>query len=339
MNLPFIFDQGRPEEGFPTHFILESLRSHQLAFDHMNQGVVLVDAEGRIPLANRQAINLIGLPSEKMDSRPTLAEILEAQWNAGEYGPDGSYVTPEVRRLIKAATAGTDIFSNLTVYERTRPNGVVVEVRTTPLPGGGIVRTYTDISERKRAEALIEHMARHDSLTGLANRRHFVDRLRSHLDRADSGCVLLLLDLDKFKPLNDTLGHQAGDAVLEAVAQRLRLIAQANDTVARLGGDEFALIRPNVRDRVVGRAIAEQIIETLTLPIEIEHHRIAIGASVGVAIASLRGTKPEELLRKADLALYRAKSSGRSGSCCFEEDDADFASQMAFGAPRRASAA
>jgi diguanylate cyclase (GGDEF)-like protein len=339
MNLPFIFDQGRPVGGFPAHVILESLRSHQLAFDHMNHGVVLVDAEGRIPLANRQAINLIGLPAEKMDSRPTLWEIVETQWNAGEYGPDGSYLAPEVRRVIKAASTGTDLFGNLAVYERTRPNGVVVEIRTTPLPGGGIVRTYTDISERKRAEALIEHMARHDSLTGLANRRHFVDPLRCHLDRADSGCVLLLLDLDKFKPVNDTFGHQTGDAVLEIVAQRLRLIAQANDTVARLGGDEFALIRPNVRDRGGGIAIAAQIIEALTLPIEIEQNRIAIGASVGVAIAALDGTKPEELLREADLALYRAKSSGGSGFCCFEEADADFVGQIALAAPRRASAA
>jgi diguanylate cyclase (GGDEF)-like protein len=340
MNMPWIPDQLRPEGAFPAHIIIDSLRAHQLAFDHMNQGIVLVDTDGRIPLANRQAINLIGLPPEKMDSRPALREIVEIQWNAGEYGPDGSYVAPEVRRMIKAASNGTDLFSNLAVYERTRPNGVVIEVRTTPLPGGGIVRTYTDISERKRAEALIEHMARHDSLTGLANRRHFLDRLRSHLNRLGTACVVLLLDLDKFKPVNDTLGHQAGDAVLERVAQRLRLIARDNDTIARLGGDEFALICPDVADRRIGIEMAERILELLMLPIEIGEHRITIGASIGISLAPFDGTKPEELLRKADLALYRAKSSGRHGFCCFDsEADADVAKQTALGELTRAAAA
>jgi diguanylate cyclase (GGDEF)-like protein len=120
------------------------------------------------------------------------------------------------------------------------------------------------------------------------------------------------LDLDEFKPVNDTFGHQAGDAVLATVAKRLRLVAAKDDTVARLGGDEFAMICPTIGDRMSAGVTAEKILEAIAHPIEIGPHRVVIGASVGVVVGPFDGSTPEQMLRNADIALYRAKCAGRN---------------------------
>jgi diguanylate cyclase (GGDEF)-like protein len=303
----------------PLEIVLGSIHTYQTAFEHMHQGILLVDREGMISLANRRAINLLGLPQEMMQDRPDYREILDIQWKSGEYGPNGRDISPELRRMIKTAMSGRDLFGNLAVYERVRPNGTCIEVRTTPLPDGGLVRTYSDISERKRSEALIEHLARHDSLTGLANRRHFLDQLARNLGSRKSGCCLLLLDLDRFKTINDTRGHQAGDSVLDAVARRLGSIADKKDTIARIGGDEFAIIRPG-RDRTSCVALAEEILECMSAAVSIGRDQFEIGASVGIAFAPFDASTTEDLFKCADLALYRAKRNGRNRYCCFDHD-------------------
>ncbi len=291
----------------------------RLVFERMPHGILMVDSEGKIPLANRQSIDLLGLPAVKVRNRPDYREIVDLQWRSGEYGPNGEHVEPVLRRMIRTAISGRDLFGGLAHYERARPNQTVLEVRTAPLPDGGIVRTYTDITDRKRTEALIEHMARHDSLTGLANRRHFLDRLQRHLEEGEGRCCLLLLDLDRFKAVNDTRGHQAGDAVLEAVARRLRSIAARTDTVSRLGGDEFAILRSGC-GRAGGIALAERIIEAMRPTMTIGPDRFEIGVSIGVAASPSDARAPGDLLRCADLALYRAKREGRNRHCHFDAD-------------------
>ena len=190
-------------------------------------------------------------------------------------------------------------------------------------PGGGWVATHEDITERQRAEARIAHMARHDALTDLANRvlfREKMDEALTRLDRKKEGFNVFVFDLDLFKAVNDTLGHPVGDALLKAVAQRLRQTVRDIDTVGRLGGDEFAILQPVDKDqRQEAIALAGRLIKTIGAPYQIEGHQIVIGISIGIALAPADGTDATQLLKNADLALYRTKTEGRNDYRFFED--------------------
>ena len=185
-----------------------------------------------------------------------------------------------------------------------------------------LVAVVRDISERKAAEARIAHMAHHDALTGLPNRMLLRKRLHEALARAGRGEVfaVLCLDLDYFKAVNDTLGHTIGDALLRMVTQRLLADVRETDTVARLGGDEFAIVQSSLDQPRDATALARRIIDVLGQPYEIDGHQIVIGASLGIAIAPSDGAHPDELLKNADLALYRAKADGRAAWRFFEPE-------------------
>jgi diguanylate cyclase (GGDEF)-like protein/PAS domain S-box-containing protein len=179
----------------------------------------------------------------------------------------------------------------------------------------GFVEIMRDNTERRLAEQNVFYLANHDPLTGLANRARFLERLHEallHADRDGSGCAALLLDLDRFKAINDTLGHHAGDLLLKQVAQRLLSCVRETDTVARLGGDEFVFILTRLKTLAAAELIAENIIRALSEPFEILEHRLRTGASIGIAMYPDDGNEPGELLQKADLAMYRAKSTGRN---------------------------
>ncbi|WP_244478539.1 sensor domain-containing diguanylate cyclase [Methylobacterium sp. Leaf113] len=200
-----------------------------------------------------------------------------------------------------------------------RPNGYVAAAR--------------DITARKEAEFRIAHMARHDALTDLANRTLFRERLVQELSmsqRRSASFAVLCLDLDRFKSVNDTLGHQAGDALLRAVATRLRGLVRAEDTVARIGGDEFMIIQTGP---VVGssiRNLAQRLIEVVAQPIDLDGTRVSVGVSVGVAMAPQDGADPDVLCRHADIALFRAKDAGRNTFRLYEAG-MDFGSGSATG--------
>jgi diguanylate cyclase (GGDEF)-like protein len=155
----------------------------------------------------------------------------------------------------------------------------------------------------------VEEQATHDQLTGLANRRLFHARWQESLGEAGGPTTLLYVDLDGFKPVNDTLGHEAGDNVLVEVAERLRSIVRAGDVVARLGGDEFAIILPWT-DGATAEAIAQRLVKSLAEPFNLEHRPVSIGASVG-AVTAGPNSNPEAELRRADTAMYAAKAAGR----------------------------
>mgnify|MGYP005989186605 CR=1 FL=1 len=177
--------------------------------------------------------------------------------------------------------------------------------------------TVADATERKRAQALIEHMARHDTLTGLPNRRLFQETLGREiaLARRDGGRVAVLtLDLDRFKAVNDTFGHPAGDALLCVVAGRLREGLREGDAVARLGGDEFAIILPLRGEPRPIATVARRLIQAAGRPVDLDGRAAAIGVSIGIAIWPKHGDSADTLFKNADIALYRAKDAGRN---CF----------------------
>ena len=190
------------------------------------------------------------------------------------------------------------------------------------MAGGGWVSTHEDITERRKAEAKIAHMARHDALTNLPNRSMFRTEIEDALRRTQRGesVAVLCLDLDYFKSVNDTLGHPIGDALLCAVADRLRGCLREDDIVARLGGDEFALIQVGTEQPNSSTILAQRVIDTLSAPYEINGHQIVIGASVGIAIAPADGDDPDQIIKNADMALYRAKADGRGRYRFFEAD-------------------
>ena len=177
------------------------------------------------------------------------------------------------------------------------------------------VGTFIDITRRKAAEHQIEHMALHDALTGLPNRTLFRDRLNHELARTDrhgGAFAVLTLDLDRFKAINDTLGHPAGDALLRTVAARLRSVVRDGDTVARLGGDEFAMIVGRLDQPGDAHLTAQRAIDVLGLPVDLDGHAVSVGATIGIAIGPGDGCDPDELFKHADLALYRGKAAGRN---------------------------
>jgi diguanylate cyclase (GGDEF)-like protein len=189
---------------------------------------------------------------------------------------------------------------------------------------GGTVSTHQDITEQRRSEAKIAHMAHHDALTGLPNRRLLDERLEQAVAHAKRGEIVAthLLDLDYFKNVNDTLGHPVGDKLLRMVADRLRRLVQEGETVARMGGDEFAIVQVQVAQPSDATALAQRVIEAVSEPYEIDGHQVVVGASVGISVSVTDGPSSDLLLRNADLALYRAKSGGR-GTLRFFEPEMD----------------
>ena len=185
-----------------------------------------------------------------------------------------------------------------------------------------VIAVLRDITERKATEAQIALMACHDPLSGLANRVLFNDRLREALALVDSGGIFAVasIDLDDFKGVNDTFGHDIGDALLRAVAGRLRSCVRAGDTVARLGGDEFAIVFIDLRSPDDATTNVSRILAELVRPYEIDGERVTIGASIGVTTAPADGTNAATLLKNADLALYRAKAEGRKSFRLFEPE-------------------
>ena len=193
---------------------------------------------------------------------------------------------------------------------------VAIDVRPLLVNGeqNGYVVAYRDIGERKRAEVRLQHDALHDTLTGLPNRALFLDRLSQaftqRLRRSGQNCGVLFIDLDRFKEINDTLGHAAGDELLIAVAERLRGALRPQDTAARLGGDEFAILVENIQSVAGMEIVATRVLEAMGRDFEVCGHTIHVGASIGVAIAGPDHVVPELLIRDADFAMYRAKQDG-----------------------------
>jgi diguanylate cyclase (GGDEF)-like protein len=201
-----------------------------------------------------------------------------------------------------------------------RKDGTLYTVDETVTPlfdRDGVVTHFVviqnDITLRKQQDERNHYLAYHDVLTGLPNRALFLDLQRQalfHAKRAQHLVAILFLDLDKFKPVNDSFGHDIGDRLLLAVAERLSAAIRKSDTVARFGGDEFAIVLPALIDAGVVEALACKLINTMARPFVVENHRLQISASIGISIYPTDGEEPDELMRKADQAMYLAKNRG-----------------------------
>jgi diguanylate cyclase (GGDEF)-like protein len=289
----------------------EKSRVLGITLENINQGIMMIDPEGNIAVVNRRVIELLDLPEKFLGPRIKLSEMVQFLWDRGEFGVDGEKLDGPVLKMLRCGT-GSDA---VPLFERERPNGTVLEVASHRLEDGSIVRTFTDITERKRTERQIAHMAHHDNLTNLPNRILLNDRLEqalARMKRQKSGFALFCLDLDGFKKVNDTFGHGAGDLLLKEISQRLAKCVREVDTVARIGGDEFVIIQEDTVDEAQAAILAERIKTATGLPCSINGNEVMVGTSIGIAMAPRDGTVAAELMRNADKALYRAKSKGRN---------------------------
>ena len=283
------------------------------AVSNIKQGLCMFDGEKRLVICNEAYARMYQLPEELTRRGTPLEDILQFRFS-NKMGPlDGpnSYYD-EHQRLMSTRGFGTHLVE--------QQDGRAVMINHHPTADGGWVATHEDITEQRLTEARVRHLARHDALTDLPNRfvfREEMDKAESHIKRGAMMAVLCI-DLDHFKAVNDTLGHAVGDAVLIEVAARLRSAAREGDVVARLGGDEFALLAGTLDGPQAAATIANRIVKSMSLPIIVNDHQVMIGASVGITIAPHDGVDGETLLKKADLALYRAKSEGRGTYHFFE---------------------
>jgi len=281
------------------------------ALENMSQGLCMFDADGCIVLYNERYAALMDIDPLPRKGQ-SLVEVLELQKAVGQWEGDAPQYVGE---LVREMRAGRTI--DRVIVRTSRSIRVVHE----PMPNGGWVATFEDITEWEKAQQQIHHMARHDALTNLPNRTLFRERLERALRLAKRGDQLAVfcLDLDHFKTINDTLGHPVGDGLLREVARRLSACVTDEDTVARLGGDEFAVVQfCRGCDPTVPSALASRLVESISAPYEVAGHQLVIGASVGVSLAPDDGDNPDQLLKNADLALYRAKADGRGTYRFFE---------------------
>lgn len=275
-----------------------ALANLDLALSNMAQGLALIDAEGRVVLANERMHEVLMRPGRAVLTGAAIRSVLGDALNEAAAT---SYVTDHLRPDL-------DLLKP-TVSEIAHRDRILL-VTTRRLADGGWVSTFADVTERRRFEERIRHLARHDPLTDLPNRATLHQVLSARLaSEAGQPCAVLYVDLDRFKPINDTFGHAVGDRLLQEVAGRLRRAVRPPDVVARLGGDEFALMI-GLADAQGPDSTAQRVLDALNQPYAIERLSLRVGASIGIAQFPLAGTDPDTLLRSADLALYEAKRSG-----------------------------
>jgi diguanylate cyclase (GGDEF)-like protein len=294
----------------------EELRAQNVRFDaalnNMSQALLMFDSTARLVISNHRYQEMYALSPESVKPGSPLRKLLEHRRDAGTFSDDpDNYIETLMTAIAQGKTWGQLI---------ELPDGRTISVVNHPMAGGGWVATHEDITERRQAEKQIAHMARHDALTDLPNRVLLRERLAHALAELprDKRLAVLYLDLDHFKGVNDTLGHQIGDELLKAMAACLRNCVRETDTVARVGGDEFAVIHTGIEQPNDAAILARRICEAVKEPCELHGHAVIVDTSIGIALAPGDGTDPTELLKNADMALYRAKADGRGTYRFFE---------------------
>ncbi|MBK1656673.1 EAL domain-containing protein [Paracraurococcus ruber] len=297
-------------------------RHFAAALGNIAQGLAMFDAEERLVVLNDRFRALLQAGPGDLEAGASLDEVATAAAAAGSF-PGRDPAT--LRRLLRTPPAPA---RSLRQVEEVRP-GHFLAIRHEPMAGGGWVTTLEDITEIRLAEARIAHLAHHDALTGLPNRVLLREQMEAAIARArrGEGFTVFCLDLDRFKEVNDTLGHPVGDALLQAVAARLIAELRETDTLARLGGDEFAIIQSGVTQPRDATDLARRLVAVLAEPFEVAGHQVVIGTSVGIAVAPVDGLDADILLKSADMALYRAKAEGR-GRWRFFEPEMDTRMQL-----------
>ncbi len=279
--------------------------------ENVSLGICWFDPEERLIISNRQYAALYRIDPASLRPGIPITELFALRRAAGSL-PDID--SDWYRKLSAFAKTATEAFT--TSYELQ--DGRIVQIRQQPMPDGGWVSTHEDVTETRKSEARISHMALHDALTGCANRvqlRQFLAGLSG-----EGGITAVLgCDLDRFKEVNDTLGHAAGDQLLQQVAERLGRHTRRGDLLARVGGDEFVVVAPGVMGAADAAGLAERMIGEIAAPFTLGENAVFTGLSVGIALRDTGGAAdPDALLHAADLALYEAKRGGRGRFCLFE---------------------
>jgi len=283
----------------------------EVALNNMARGLSMFDADKRLIVCNALYREIYELP-ETLTQPGTHISDLVAYHAKKENGDDTFENRERQHKWIERHVAELARGKSFTHTQHLK-NGRIILVTNQPLADGGWVDIQEDVTEKTRAQERIAWLARHDPLTETANRFHMREMLEQELkDLADGSWLAIhLIDLDRFKEVNDTLGHAAGDALLKAVAKRMRSTVRENDFVGRLGGDEFAVVQAGVIADEQVSSLAVRLLKVLNSPFRVLGHTVRVGASIGVVMAPEHGTDPDSLLKKADLALYRVKSGGR----------------------------
>ena len=294
--------------------IAEQHRRFDAALNNMSQGLSMLDGNLRVTVCNRRYLDIYGLSPDIVKPGITMREIMEHSCTLGNH-PD---TTPQALYddyVDKLRGGVRTMHRNLT-------DGRIIKLNHSPMEHGGWVITYEDVTERRKAEARVAHMAQHDALTDLPNRVLFRERMTTGLSwvRAqDAEMAVLCLDLDNFKAVNDRLGHGIGDKLLRWVADRLKESVGPTDTVARLGGDEFAVLQCGPQPQSA-ELLARKLVETVGHPPPFDNQLIHSGVSIGIAVAPTDGLEAEQLMKCADLALYQAKAKGRGAHEFFRRE-------------------
>jgi diguanylate cyclase (GGDEF)-like protein len=282
------------------------------ALENMSQGLCMFDAAGRATLFNERYTRMMGSVATLRKGQ-SLLDLFRQRKAIGEFAGDPEKYFAGIMADIRSGKPSTKTLHTAA--------GRIVRVMEQPMEGGGWVATFEDITDWQMAQAQISHMARHDALTDLPNRTLFREQLQQALRSAkrDDQIAVLCLDLDHFKSVNDSLGHPIGDDLLKEVALRLVGCVRRSDTVSRLGGDEFAIVQvANESEASSAATLATRLVEVVSAPYKIQGHQIVIGLSVGISVTPNDGCDPDQLLKNADMALYRAKADGRGTFRFFE---------------------
>jgi diguanylate cyclase (GGDEF)-like protein len=293
-------------------------KSQQLdaALNNMSQGLTMYDGQGRLIVSNAEFQRISGLTDEQLKPGVPLADIIQARIAAGT----ASDRAPELfaESFARARKTG----SSLTTF--TLRDGRTISVMRQMMSSGGWVSIHQDITEQKCIEVQLARMARYDELTGLANRSLLTEKISEALKRSrrhGKEFSVLMLDLDRFKTVNDSLGHPAGDSLLKEVARRLKETTRETDCVARLGGDEFAVLQATEPDQQQDAvALSNRILHAIRQPYDLDGRTLNIETSIGIAFAPQDGATADALIKHADLALYQAKAEGRDRFCFFEPE-------------------
>jgi diguanylate cyclase (GGDEF)-like protein len=294
----------RQYEASRRQLVLEKQRL-DTAVNNMSHGLVLFDADRRLVLCNERYLEMFKASRDVVKPGCSLRVMIQHRKDTGAFvGDVDEYCTDFLENFRKRVTGRTMINTG---------DGRIIQLLYHALPDGGWVTTLEDITDRRRSEERIAHLAHYDALTELPNRLMFQERLRHALEQTerDSQVAVLYIDIDGFKSVNDSLGHSVGDELLIGIAGRLRGCVGEAGIVARLGGDEFAIIRTQVKDQSELTELVGRIYAAIRAPFDCMDHQLMTDASIGIALASAGDNDLEQLVKNADLAMYAAKSSGR----------------------------